>query len=287
MTHSEPSLIHGEPSVTYSEPSVTHSEPLERDRPESVVLLHGFGGTHRTWDGVLAHLPAERYRPLALDLPGHGDWGDAPRPITFDGCVQSVLERSPERFVLVGYSMGGRIALHVALAAPERIARLVLIGATAGIEDPDERARRREADHLLADEVERGPIGDFVARWRAQPMFAEDPPEVGALARADQSRNRPDGVAAALRGIGTGDMEPLWGRLPRLEMPVTVMAGNRDTKFCLLGERLATLLRHARLAVVPGGHGLPFESPGAIADAISERLDAEPGAVGDADLPVH
>ncbi len=254
---------------------------------ESVVLLHGFGGTRRTWDGVLAHLSAERYRPLALDLPGHGDRVDAPRPIGFDGCVESVLESSPERFVLVGYSMGGRIALHVALAAPERVARLVLISATAGIDDPEERARRRDADHRLADEIEEGPIEEFVARWRSQPMFAEDPPEVGALARADQSRNRPDGVAAALRGIGTGDMEPLWGRLGRLRIPVTVMAGNRDVKFCLLGERLAGLLPDARLHLVPGGHGLPFEDPRAIAEAISERLDAEPGTVGNADLPVH
>lgn len=238
--------------------------------PENLVLLHGFGGTHRTWDGVVAHLPAERYRPLALDLPGHGDRVDAPRPIDFDGCVDSVLERSPERFVLGGYSMGGRIALHVALAAPERILRLVLVSTTAGIDDAEERARRRDDDRCLADEIEQGPIEKFVARWRAQPMFAEDPPEVEALARADQSRNRPDGVAAALRGIGTGEMPPLWERLGELTMPVTVLAGMRDVKFCLLGQRLAALLPSSRLAILPGGHGLPFEHPTAIAQALQD-----------------
>lgn len=235
---------------------------------ENVVLLHGFAGTRGTWDGVEKHLSAERYRPLALDLPGHGQLVDAPRPLTFDGCVQSVLERSPERFVLAGYSMGGRIALHVALAAPERIVRLVLVSATAGIDDPAERAQRRDADHRLADEVEGGTIADFVDRWRSQAMFAEDPPEVGALARADQSRNRPDSVAAALRGVGTGEMQPLWQRLGELAMPVTVLVGRRDTKFCALGERMVGLLPEARLLVVSGGHGLPLESPEIVAQAI-------------------
>jgi 2-succinyl-6-hydroxy-2,4-cyclohexadiene-1-carboxylate synthase len=235
---------------------------------ESVVLLHGFAGTQHAWDGVVEHLPAERYRPLALDLPGHGDQVDAPRPIDFDGSVASVLERGPERFALVGYSMGGRIALRVALAAPERIARLVLISATAGIDDDRARARRRDADRLLAREIEQGSIEGFVARWRAQPMFADDPPEVGIRAAADQSRNRPDGVAAALRGVGTGEMRPLWGRLGELTMPVTVLAGDRDVKFCLLGERIAALLPDSNLLVMPGGHRLPYEDPLAVADAI-------------------
>ncbi len=235
---------------------------------ENVVLLHGFAGTRRTWEGVERHLPVERYRALALDLQGHGELADAPRPITFDGCVRSVLERSPERFVLAGYSMGGRVALHMALAAPERIVRLVLISTTAGIDNPVERAERRDADRGLADEVEHGTIGDFVDRWRSQPMFAEDPPEVGALARADQSRNCPDSVAAVLRGIGTGEMQPLWRRLGELRMPATVLVGARDVKFQVLGERMAGLLPDARLLVVPGGHGLPFENPVAVARAI-------------------
>ena len=235
---------------------------------EDVVLLHGFAGTRSTWDGVERHLPTERYRPLTLDLPGHGQLADATRPLTFDGCVQSVLERSPERFMLVGYSMGGRIALHVALAAPERIVKLVLISTTAGIDDSEERAQRRDADRRLADEVEDGTIADFVDRWRSQAMFAEDPPEVGVLARADQSRNRPDSVAAALRGIGTGEMSPLWQRLGELAMPVTVLVGTRDAKFCVLGERMVDLLPEARLLVAPGGHCLPLENPEIVAEAI-------------------
>ncbi|MDQ6810401.1 MAG: alpha/beta fold hydrolase, partial [Actinomycetota bacterium] len=171
--------------------------------PESVVLLHGFGGTHHTWDGVVAQLADERYMPLALDLPGHGEVGDLEHPVTFAGYVDHVLARAPGRFALCGYSLGGRIALQLALAAPERVSRLVLVASTAGIEDPAERAQRRAADHRLAEDLERIPFEDFIERWRTQPLFAADPPRVVQLARDDQRRNRPQSLAAVLRGVGT------------------------------------------------------------------------------------
>jgi 2-succinyl-6-hydroxy-2,4-cyclohexadiene-1-carboxylate synthase len=239
--------------------------------PESVVLLHGFSGTHRAWDGVAARLDPERYLPLALDLPGHGTAAYAEQPITFSGCVAHVLAAGPERFVLCGYSQGGRIALHVALAAPERVSRLVLVSTSAGIEDAAERAERRLSDHRLADELESTPFEDFIERWRAQPLFAGEPPEAGRLAREDQRRNRPDALAAALRGIGTGEMEPLWSRLAELTMPVTVLVGDRDGKFQALGKRIVELLPDAELVISTGGHGLPLENPAAVARAIERR----------------
>lgn len=236
--------------------------------PENLVLLHGFGGTRRAWDGLVGLLDRERYLPLALDLPGHGEAADAPRPISFAGCVEHVLAASPERFVLCGYSLGGRVALHVALAAPERVARLVLVGANPGIEDAAERDARRRSDRTLADDLERKPYEEFIERWRTQPLFAEDPPEVGALARADQRRNRPDALAAVMRGLGAGEMRPLWDRLAELTMPVTVVVGERDRKFVALGRRTVELLPAGELVVVPGGHGLPLESPAAIAQTL-------------------
>ncbi len=235
---------------------------------ESVVLLHGFGGTHRAWDGVIAALDRERYRPLALDLPGHGDAADAERPITFAGCVAHVLARGPERFALCGYSLGGRLALHVALAAPERVTRLVLVSSSAGIEDPRERAARSESDSRLARELEGAPFEDFIGRWRSQPLFADDPPAVRALAREDQRRNRPDALAAVLRGIGTGEMASLWPQLGALELPVTIVVGARDAKFRALGERMAGMLADGALVVVSGGHNLALESPRAVARAL-------------------
>ncbi len=233
--------------------------------PEDLVLLHGFSGTHRAWDGVLACLDSERYLPRALDLPGHGEQAGAEQPITFAGCVRDVLARAPERFVLCGYSLGGRVALHVALTAPQRVSRLVLVATSAGIEGDAERAARRRADRALADRIERTPFEDFIEEWRAQPLFAGEPSKVGELAREDQRRNRPDALAAVLRGIGAGEMEPLWGRLGELDMPVTVMAGDRDAKFIALGERMVELIPGAELTIVAGGHGLPLENPATIA----------------------
>lgn len=218
---------------------------------------------------MLAHLDGERYRALALDLPGHGELADAPRPITFEGCVASVLARAPESFTLCGYSLGGRVALHVALAAPARVRRLVLVSCSPGIEDADERAARRRADRELADELESIPFEDFIERWRAQPLFAGEPPEASLLARADQRRNRPDALAAVLRGVGAGETQPLWDRLAELAMPLVVIAGERDSKYRALGDRMAGLLADGELVVVAGGHGLPLENPAAVAESVA------------------
>jgi len=246
---------------------------------QSVVLLHGFSGTHRAWDGVIAALDAQRYTPLAPDLPGHGGAGASrEQDIGFDGCVRHVLEQAPERFQLCGYSMGARIALMAALASPQRVSRLVLVGANPGIEDERERAQRRERDHLLAQELERQPFEEFIERWRAQPLFAGEPPQAGRLAREDQRRNNPVELAAALRRLGTGEMPPLWGRLGELAMPVTLVAGARDQKFVAIAERMAPLIGHAEVALLEGGHGLPLENPRALAAVIegrSQRRDAE------------
>jgi 2-succinyl-6-hydroxy-2,4-cyclohexadiene-1-carboxylate synthase len=236
--------------------------------PERVVLLHGFGGTRRAWDGVAERLDPETYLPLALDLPGHGELANE-LPITFAGCVGSVLARAPAHFALCGYSLGGRIALHVALAAPERVRKLVLVACSPGIEDAAEREARREDDERLAGALEREPYEDFIERWRTQPLFAADPPHVAQLARADQRRNSPEALAAVLRGVGTGSMQPLWDRLGQLRMPAVVLAGERDRRYAAIGRRMAELLPAGELRIVAGGHALALESPQAVAEAIA------------------
>lgn len=243
---------------------------------QSIVMLHGFGGTHRAWDAVVAELEPTRgqsYRPLALDLPGHGSAARV-RPIGFADCVSAVLAQAPSRFVLAGYSLGGRLALRVALAAPRRVSALVLVSSSAGIADPHERARRRTADDLLAAELEGGPFAQWVDRWRRQPLFADDPAWVSATARSDQLRNDPASLAVALRGIGTGQMEPLWERLGELAMSAVVLVGERDQRYRALGRELADGLVRGRLAVVPGGHALLIENPRAVAAAIREAVNA-------------
>ena len=235
----------------------------------TVVLLHGFAGTGRAWEPVIARLERERYTALAPDLRGHGSARDA-RPVTFAAVVADVLASAPERFTLCGYSMGGRIAMHVALAAPQRIERLVLVATTAGIEDDAERAARRADDERLAAFTERATIESFADRWAAQPLFAGTPPAAARIWRDDMLRNEPRALAAVLRGLGTGSMAPLWERLGELTMPAAVLAGERDAKFVALGERLAAALPRGELVMVPGaGHGLPREAPEAVFAAIA------------------
>jgi 2-succinyl-6-hydroxy-2,4-cyclohexadiene-1-carboxylate synthase len=236
---------------------------------DAVVLLHGFAGTGRGWAPVAARLAARGDDVVAPDLRGHG-YAAGRRPVTFAACVADVLAAAPARFALAGYSMGGRLALHVALAAPERVARLVLVSATAGLEDRAERAARRAADEALATRIEAQGLEAFADAWQAQPLFAADPPAVAAAARADQARNRPEGLAAALRGIGAGAMAPLWDRLGLLAMPALALAGERDGRYVALGRRLAAGLPRGQLVVVPGaGHRLVLEAPEAVVHAIS------------------
>src|ERR1700736_1948652 len=181
----------------------------------TLVLLHGFTHTGASWAPVVGAL-GERYRALAPDIRGHGASSEL-RPVQLDAVVGDVAGLTAGRFVLAGYSMGGRIALHVALAMPERVERLLVIGASAGIEDATERDARRTADELLADEIERSTLEAFAARWAATPVLADQPAAVVAAAHADRLRSTPAGLAAAVRGPGGG-------ALPAVSDPLSALA---------------------------------------------------------------
>jgi 2-succinyl-6-hydroxy-2,4-cyclohexadiene-1-carboxylate synthase len=238
--------------------------------PPTIVLLHGFTQTGRSWEPTVAAL-GERYRALAPDIRGHGA-AAAARPVDFASVRADVQALAPERFALAGYSMGGRIALSLALAAPDRVSRLTLVGTSPGLADPAERRARRAADDALAERIERDGIEAFARAWAALPLWSGQPPEVAAAAHAMRLEQSPAGLAAALRGLGTGAMEPLWERLPQLAMPVTLVVGERDAKFRALAERMAAALPDATLRVVPGaGHAVQLEAPEALARALTAR----------------
>jgi len=229
---------------------------------DPVVLLHGFAATARHWDRVVAAMAPGRCEVLALQV------SDA-TPLDPEGVVALVAARAPERFVLAGYSMGGRLALRAALELGARVSRLVLISASAGIEDAAARAARRAADEALAAEIERGSIDDFVERWRAVALFAADPDWVAEEVAEDERRCTPAQLAASLRGLGPGAIAPMWDRLGELAMPVAVLAGERDARYVEEGRRLAAAIADATLEVVAGaGHRLALEAPAAVAAAI-------------------
>lgn len=235
-----------------------------------VVLLHGFTQTGRSWAPVLAEV-GERYRAFAPDRPGHGDMAWR-RPAT-PGAFSAYLRALPtERFVLCGYSMGGRLALRGALDHPARVQRLVLVSCGPGIADGAERAARMEEDLALADRIEEIGLEAFVDEWSEQPLFAGMPRGIADAARMDRLRNVPEGLAAALRGLGQGATESMWERLPELTMPVTLVVGERDEKYRRLATAMAERIPHAKLVTVRhAGHAVHLEKPEAVAGAIVEE----------------
>jgi 2-succinyl-6-hydroxy-2,4-cyclohexadiene-1-carboxylate synthase len=235
----------------------------------ALVLLHGFTQTRQSWRRTVQALEG-RYRALAPDLPGHGQ--AVHRTASFDATAAYVRALAPSApFTLAGYSMGGRIALHTALTlGPRLVERLVLVGAGPGLANPAEREARRKADDALAQRLETHlTIEAFAREWAAQPLFAGQAQRVADAAYADRLRNTPTGLAAALRGLGTGVMEPLWDRLPELTIPVTLIVGERDEKFRNTAEAMLPRLPNARLIIVPGtGHAAQLEAPDQVASAL-------------------
>ena len=236
------------------------------------VLAHGFTQSARSWSTFQRLLESRvpGATTVAVDLPGHGD-AEPPADLDLWASADLLADRGGPG-VYVGYSMGGRVALHTALSRPAAVERLVLIGATAGIDDPDERAARRAADERLADHIEAVGVPTFIDEWLANPLFA-GLTEATAL-RADRLRNTPAGLAASLRATGTGTQTPLWDRLDEIECPVLVLVGEHDAKFTDRGRRLVESLPRAELVVVPGaGHSVHLEQPDATVAAIATWLD--------------
>ena len=228
-----------------------------------LVLLHGFTQNSACW-GPFADRLAARHEVVLLDAPGHGDSHHDDADLT--EAARLSLEVGGDAIYL-GYSMGGRVALHAAMAQPDRVRALVLIGATAGIDDDAERVARRRADEALAAELAEGLEG-FLDRWLAQPVFATLPPE--RQHRSARLRNRPEGLAASLHNCGTGTQRPLWDDLAALNRPTLAIAGGDDEKFTALALRLATGIGpNAATTIIPGaGHSVHLERPAETADAV-------------------
>lgn len=234
-----------------------------------VVLVHGFTQTNRSWQPLLPRLTAGR-QVVTVDAPGHGS---SPQDGVDLGEGARLLGEAGGEAAYVGYSMGGRLALHLALSEPRLVRRLVLIGATAGIDADHEREARRAADQALAEELERGGLDPFLDRWLANPLFATLSEDDAGI--DDRRRNTVSGLAASLRRMGTGTQEPLWGRLSQLHMPALMVAGERDEKFTATAHRLAAAWGgDARVGIVAGaGHACHLERPRTFCDLVIPFLD--------------
>ena len=251
-----------------------------------ILLLHGFTGSGDTWAPLVPALAAQ-YRTVAPDLLGHGetDAPTDPRRYRMERCVADLLglldALGIRRSHVLGYSMGGRVALHLAVAAPERVRSLVLVGASPGIADAAERASRVKQDEELAAFIEHEGVAAFVQRWEQLPLFASQqrlPETVRAAIRAQRSRNRPEGLANSLRGMGAGAQEPLWERLGEVAVPCLLIAGELDEKYRRLVGEMAARLPRAETAIVPGaGHAVHVEQPQALLQQVLAFLNKHTG----------
>lgn len=241
-----------------------------------IVLLHGFTQTGASWAPVVA-ASARLQTAVRPDLPGHGAADPARDDSTLAETAAALAAAvdGPARWV--GYSMGGRVALRLALDHPEVVSGLVLIGATAGIDDPVDRAERRRADDALATRIETEGVDRFLDGWLAQPLFADLSPTPADLVA--RRANRAEGLAASLRAAGTGTMDPpWWDDLASITAPVTIVVGERDAKFRVLGARLAAGIGGPTQTVVieGAGHAAHLERPAEVAAVIATAPPATP-----------
>jgi 2-succinyl-6-hydroxy-2,4-cyclohexadiene-1-carboxylate synthase len=224
-------------------------------------MVPGFTQRASSWD------PVTSWSPLTLDADLRPL--EVPDGLDFPATA-SALGDDGGRGVYVGYSMGGRLCLQLALDRPELVERLVLVSASPGIADPSEAAERRAADEELAAGIERAGVDAFLARWLAQPMFSSVPPEHADL---DARRTNPaDRLTHQLRTLGQGAQPSNWDRLGELQVPCALFVGSRDTKYVAIAEQMAGPL-HANMRVLSGrGHACHLEAPGEFASLLRSWL---------------
>lgn len=246
-----------------------------------LVVLHGFTGSAAAM-GELTAVLQDRYRVIAIDLPGHGGtFCHAPgerfrmQRVASD-LVALVARLAAPRAAWFGYSLGGRVALNVAVQHPRAVLALALLGASPGIADPAARAARLEDDEALARRIERDGIAAFVAAWERLPLFASQVQLSEArrtAQRAQRLTNEPHGLSQSLRGLGAGAQPPVHDRLATLTVPALLLAGAEDEKYRLIATEMADAIPDAVRVIIDGaGHAAHLEQPSLVALAVDAFL---------------
>ena len=233
-------------------------------------MLHGFSGDSSSWEEVARRLPG-RFQLLALDFLGHGQSDSPPDGASYRmeavaADIIDLLDKSTSVPAhLLGYSMGGRLALFLALRYRDRFRSLTLESASPGLPDAESRAERRRQDEKLAGAIEKKGIERFVDYWERLPLWESQSrlrKETLAAQRRQRLRNNPLGLANSLRGLGAGAQPPLWTELPGLHTPTLLCVGELDPKFRRISEAMAALMPAAQLTTIAAaGHNIHLENP--------------------------
>jgi 2-succinyl-6-hydroxy-2,4-cyclohexadiene-1-carboxylate synthase len=223
-----------------------------------VLFIPGFMQRGDAWRPVAELLP-ERYPSTLLDHREH----------SLEARLGEIAAAAQQGAVLVGYSLGGRLALRAALRDPARYSGIVTVAATAGIDEPSLRSARAEADDRLAAWMEAAPIEDVVSIWERQPLFADQSDPLIEEQRPGRLSHDPAQLAMLLRTAGQGVLEPVWHELLTLELPVLAIAGARDEGYVAAAQRIADVAPRGQAAIVEdAGHAAHLQRPERVAELI-------------------
>ncbi len=245
-----------------------------------MLLLHGFLGSSQDWAEAIKRL-SKHYYCITVDLPGHGksrewDWQSCTFAATAQAILQILDTLNIQRCHLAGYSMGGRLALLLAIQNPARFSHLVIESASPGIIDPVERLQRKSWDLEIAHQLVSQKFEQFLYTWYNQPIFysLKSFPEFEQMVQ-QRLQNDPLFLAKAIQCLGSGAQEPLWDKLERLTMPVLYLAGEFDEKYRRIGEQMKSRVPRLMCKTVRGcGHNIHFENPARYAKQVTDFLHA-------------
>jgi 2-succinyl-6-hydroxy-2,4-cyclohexadiene-1-carboxylate synthase len=254
---------------------------FRRGSGQPLLLLHGFSGSSQSWIDFANDLSTQR-EVVAIDLLGHGksENPQTPERYAINRAAEDIItitnQLGWERFGLLGYSMGGRLALYLSLHYPEKIKALILESASPGIASEVERGQRLEWDYTLADRIEQEGIRSFFDYWERLPLFASQtavPEHRRKKLREQRLLNNALGLSNSLRGMGTGSQPSLWALLPQLTIPTLLLSGELDEKFVQINQKIARSIPDAELVVVKNaGHNIHLEKPKIFAEVVSNFL---------------
>lgn len=262
-----------------------HFETVGDEEHPPVLFLHGFMGSSRDWEEVIDGLRGH-YFCVAVDLPGHGQSVGLTDEDAYSMGGTAVLltgvldEIGVDRTHVVGYSMGGRVAMYFAVHFPKRCRQVVLESASPGLKAESDRLARRGTDEARAIQLETQEYAEFLEEWYRQPLFETLERHEGLLERMIASRitNLPNELARSLREMGTGQQPSLWEMLEHVTTPVMAVAGALDGKYVDVAERMAVLMPTARTAIISNvGHNVHAENPAEYRDLITNFLKNQPG----------